>query len=410
MAAVLGAQALGPTAEAEDVMSLPLDEALRMAVASSPLVRQAEAETQAVKARDVGAALLVPSNPVVGGFLGPRRESNQPGPVARGTQFGLHAEQQLEIFNQRGTRRAVVRQAVEAARFRQAVARNETRARTKAAYVASVLARSQAEAALKQEELAHQLLAAVKARVEEGAASDIDMRLAEAELGQVERARLEAEQSAMMALTPLRISVGLPPGTEVSLTTDVARPEPRTEALDQLLTLARSHRAELSQIENSQLELDTELTRLSRETLPNPTVFVDLQRDLPGQLFMGGGLQMPLPVFRRNQGDKALVRAAKVSLAVERDVTERLIGHEVERAFRAVGLLRRQLEVIQTSVLPAAQASVDLLREGWRAGKFDFFRVIQASREVWVARRTYFETLGELWLAVIELDRALGQV
>ena len=40
--------------------------------------------------------------------------------------------------------------------------------------------------------------------------------------------------------------------------------------------------------------------------IPSPTLFVEMQRDLPGQYFIGGGLAVPIPVWRRQQGELAL--------------------------------------------------------------------------------------------------------
>ena len=49
-----------------------------------------------------------------------------------------------------------------------------------------------------------------------------------------------------------------------------------------------------------------------------------------------------------------------------------------------------------------------LMTEGWRAGKFDLFRLLQTSRDAAEARRLYLETLGLLWDSTIALDRAVG--
>ena len=59
-------------------------------------------------------------------------------------------------------------------------------------------------------------------------------------------------------------------------------------------------------------------------------------------------------------------------------------------------------------MLPAAESVVTLMTEGWRAGKFDLFRLLQTSRDAAEARRLYLETLGLLWDSSIALDRAVG--
>ncbi|MEO8212728.1 MAG: TolC family protein, partial [Myxococcales bacterium] len=150
------------------------------------------------------------------------------------------------------------------------------------------------------------------------------------------------------------------------------------------------------------------VVRLRREAVPNPTVFLDLQRDLPGQVYVGGGIALPLPVWRRNQGELALARAERSRLREEGDVTALQIAAEVERSYRAALAHAQMVAVVEKEVLPAAEAGVELVTQGWRAGKFDLFRVIQASREASDARRSQLETLGALWEANIALDRATG--
>src|SRR6187200_2317732 len=92
---------------------LTLEEALRYAEETSPLVRRARAERDTVAARDVGASVLLPANPVVVGGVGPRREGPPSSAVTdKGLQYFLHAEQAVEIGGQRSARRAVVSRAL----------------------------------------------------------------------------------------------------------------------------------------------------------------------------------------------------------------------------------------------------------------------------------------------------------
>jgi outer membrane protein TolC len=65
-------------------------------------------------------------------------------------------------------------------------------------------------------------------------------------------------------------------------------------------------------------------------------------------------------------------------------------------------------QLMDKDMLPAAEAAVTLMTEGWRAGKFDLFRLLQTSRDASEARRLYLETLGLLWDSTIALDRAVG--
>ena len=135
---------------------------------------------------------------------------------------------------------------------------------------------------------------------------------------------------------------------------------------------------------------------------------MDVQQDLPGQVYIGGGLAIPLPIWRRQQGELALARAERARVEEELMLVDRDVALEVELAFQAEGAQREMSELMNKDVLPAAEAAVTLMTEGWRAGKFDLFRLLQTSRDASEARRLYLETLGLLWDSTIALDRAVG--
>ena len=390
-------------AAAEPARTLTLSDALARAEAASPLVRRAHAEREVVASRDVGASALFPSNPLVSGAAGPYRE-----PGASSVEIRLHAEQTVEVGGQRGARRAVVSRAVEAAAWREQVARIETRARVRAAYVAAQLARAQQEAAGAREALMVTLLDAVRARVASGASSNVDLELARLERGVAARAKAAAALGAADLLARLRALIGAPPGEPIAVDPQVVGPSPRGGSLPELLARAERQRAELEALRASGAELDAEIARLRREAIPSPTLFVEFERDRPGQMFLGGGLSIAIPVFRRQQGELAVARAERGRLDDERALAAREVALEVERAFQSVDAQATAVRIMDRDVLPAAEAAAKLLTDGWRAGKFDLFRVLQTLRDASEARRLYLETLGALWDATIALDRAVG--
>jgi cobalt-zinc-cadmium efflux system outer membrane protein len=253
-----------------------------------------------------------------------------------------------------------------------------------------------------------QLVDGVGTRVATGAASSVDLDLARVERGRAVRDRAGAELSAALARTDLRILIAVAARTPLDLKTVLGPPPTHATEIAPLLERATAYRAELKIIGANKEATDATIVRLRREATPNPTVFLDFQRDLPGQTYVGAGIALPLPVWRRNQGDLALVRAERNRLGEEQALVGREVEAEVERAFQGATVQRGLLDAIEHDMLPAAESAVDLITQGWRAGKFDLFRVIQASREAAEARRAYLEAMGALWAATIALDRAVG--
>jgi cobalt-zinc-cadmium efflux system outer membrane protein len=297
---------------------------------------------------------------------------------------------------------------VRVAELREAVARAETRARARAAYVGAQLAGAQVDAAKAREKLVEKLLSAVEARAAAGAASDVDLAQARLERGAARGARVDATLAAAEALSRLRPLIGLPAAQSLVLDGGLATPLPPPGDLPTLLARAEERRLELAALGAQKAEIDADLERLRREAIPSPTLFVELERDLPGQLLVAGGIGLPLPAWRRGQGEIALAQAERRRLDDERELVAREVVAEVERAFQTEQAAREMSEVFEREVLPAATQAIALMTEGWQAGKFDLFRLLQTSRDASEARRLYLETLGKLWTASIDLDRAVG--
>ncbi|HET6146031.1 MAG TPA: TolC family protein [Polyangia bacterium] len=389
-------------------VTLALDQAVQRAREVSALVRRARAESQLTAARRVGAAIRLPANPGVAVAVGPQRDDSAGAAARRGLGYRLHVEQAVEIGGQRGARLDEVERAVDAADARERLAEIESGARARAGYVAALLGTALVQSTTERETLAARMENSVRARVEAGAASEIELRLAEVERGRMHRERVDAQRMAGEALAELRALLALPPAAEVKLTTPLAAPTVRLPPLDQAIALALDRRADLAAVLASAATVDAQIVRLRREALPVPVLFLDVERDLPGQVFVGGGLGVALPVWRRNQGELAVARAERARADDEHEVVARQIALEVDRGYREVRAREEQARILETEVVPAAERARDLLTQGWQAGKFDLFRVIQVAREAGEARRHQIEALGSLWQATIELDRATG--
>jgi outer membrane protein TolC len=184
-------------------------------------------------------------------------------------------------------------------------------------------------------------------------------------------------------------------------------------SLARLTEAALARRAELAELAARGGAIDAAIVRLRREVVPSPTIFADLvsQPELPAQaaqLYVGGGVALPLPLFRRHQGELAVARADRALVDVERGLGERAVREEVWAARDQLLRRREQAERFAKVVLPAAGRHLALVSDGWRAGKFDLFRVIVAARDEALARREQLAAVGDVWQAAIALDRATG--
>src|SRR6185369_695929 len=104
----------------------------------------------------------------------------------------------------------------------------------------------------------------------------------------------------------------------------------------------------------------------------------------------------------------ATLGAERARVEDEMRLADREISLEVWELHRTLSQRRAEARVWSEDVVPAAEQNLSLLTEGWRAGKFDLFRVVQGAREAGEAKRKQLEVLAALWQAAIDLDRATG--
>ena len=192
------------------------------------------------------------------GAAGPRRD-----PAGNGLEFLLHAEQTIEIGGQRSARRAVVSRALRTAELREQVARAETIARVRAAYVGAQLARARVETEGAREALVAKLLDAVQNRVQGGAPGRRSgagpPRARDRAAGAGRRGAGGDRRAGPVA--PLDRPAG---GAARTLDAAVVAPTSRAADLPALIARAESHRAELAVIGSGQEEIDAEIVRLRK--------------------------------------------------------------------------------------------------------------------------------------------------
>jgi cobalt-zinc-cadmium efflux system outer membrane protein len=394
-------------AQEAQAFALTLQAALARAEERSPLVQRARGERRVVESLRVGAGAVLPTNPFLSFAAGKRWDNSGSAPAAEGFEWGLHLEQGFEIGGQRGTRLSEVDRAVAAAVARERFSRAEVRALVRATYIGALLFHSHVEAAKRREALAARVLDSARQRVASGAASDVDVNLAQSERGRAAQERIEAEIQVASAEAELRRLLGYTPDTPLVLTTPLSLP-PETEPPARLLEAARKRRQDLRALEAARTQLDATMTRLKREVIPNATIFGDVSQQRPGQTYAGGGLGVPVPLFRRNQGSIAMVNAERERLENEIKITEREIDAEVVRMHKGLLQRREEARVWAEEVVPATEQNLALVTEGFQAGKFDLFRVVQAARDAAEAQRKQLEVLSALWQVAIDLDRATG--
>ncbi|HEY3357635.1 MAG TPA: TolC family protein [Polyangia bacterium] len=155
-----------------------------------------------------------------------------------------------------------------------------------------------------------------------------------------------------------------------------------------------------------------ELHLRSEERLRWPLVNAQLtinQGDptLPGTDFIFG-LSFDLPVLNLRGGAIARARAQRALVETTARVEELRLRAAVVDAYERTTGARARLQALRDEVLPAMEEARAMTEEGYREGRVELLRVLEAQRALLDSRLAEAEALATWTRAVADLERALG--
>jgi len=384
-------------------LSLSLKEALDRAEQRGPDVVLAGRAVQEARALRVGAGVVMPVNPRLSVDARPLFTGGPAG------QLGYAATLDM-LFDVGGAPSARVREAERAGDVATAdLSLERLRGRIAAwiAYLQVRVAEMRIEETKQLVGIAERILRASKQRGAMGASGDIEETLATADLGQLRAAIEAATREREEHVAMLRDILDLASTQPVVLTTPLEEPPPPPDR-EQLLRRAIDTRPELVQIRARLAYLDARYERLGKERFPKIGGYVGVDASPANPMFGILGLSIELPIAQRNSGPRALTEAARGTEMERQELQARRILREVSALHAAYESRRSELKLIETTSVPAAERTLELVEVGWLAGRFDMFRVATAARDVARIRSARLEALEGAWMARIALDRAAG--
>jgi len=240
---------------------------------------------------------------------------------------------------------------------------------------------------------ADSLLAMARLRREVGDVSELDVRLAEVNAGQLENIAVDDSFAALDGLLAVQLAMGLPAETaSVTLADSLAPPPPPDGAPDpagEPLRLA-SAAATLRSEERS-------LALAHRSVIPAPSLQVGVERGDPADPAQGVlptvGLALALPLFNRNGGEIGQARAARDRAQANFDLTRRESAADVARARRRFAAALARLERDRRLLASADRVAAMSLR-AYGEGAISLANVLEAQRNAREALGRYIDDVA----------------
>jgi len=116
------------------------------------------------------------------------------------------------------------------------------------------------------------------------------------------------------------------------------------------------------------------------------------------------GFSVPLPFYNRNQGNIAEARASLAKLEEEKRGAEARAFASLNEAWQKLSGALREITILEESVIPGAKDAEKQLTDGYAAGRFTQFEVLDARRTLNAARGQQVRALADYQKARAELD------
>ena len=381
--------------------ALRLAEALRLALTSSPELAPFSLEIRAAEARALQAGLL--PNPEAelhvedvlgtGSFEGGRQ-----------AQVTLQLSQLVELGGKRKARIAVAGSGRDVASAEYEVKRIEVLAEATKRFLDVLERQHSLDLVREAVELDRATLDVVRRRITAGAGSLLEEKRAQVTLAQSRVSDEDARHELAVARTTLAAVWGAPKPTfeRVEAELFARRPVPEWAKLERNLDgspeiLLRTTERRLR---------DAELRLAEARRIPDVTLLAGPRRlegaDEQALVF---GLSAPLPLFDRNQGSIAEASTLVEKTGAERRAAEvrlRALLYELWQELTHAGHV---LDVLERDLLPAAEATLALSREGFERGRFSHLELLDAGRAFLEARRRRIEAAASFHRFALEIER-----
>lgn len=400
---VVAASFLVSSRAAEQVSEhLTLGEAIEVALARSSVLRARRADVEQAEGRLL-AARVYPYNPEV--TLEGARRTNGSSTTDRSFALG----QEIEIGAQRGRRVTAASADLTASRAMLVREERLLTARVRAAFAEALRMRALHAVEQANTDLARSLSEVARRRLESGAATQIEVNLAQIQLGRAGRNLTLTEAAYGVAKALLAEVVGLDP-TRPPEPQGELEPQPRQLPSDEeLLQLALERRADLASFRKASDTARARIELARREAIPNLELQAFHGKEEGTDRLTGAGIAIRIPVFNRNQGRIAEARASHRQVLAETDAVEIQIRQEVASSIARYRGAREAGENLHRQVLSTLHENLALLQRSFEVGKTSWTEVLVFRREFVDVQRDYIETLFEARLAEIELDLATGK-
>jgi cobalt-zinc-cadmium efflux system outer membrane protein len=386
---------------------LSFQRALELGLANNPSLSAMQAGQQTARADQVTAGLR--PNPV---FLLNSESypifTSHPGSFFNNQELVTNVTQEIETAGKRKRRVEVAKLAVSVSEAESEDAKRGFRMALSQSYFQAVLAKADLEVVRQILLDFEQSLRLMRERFRAGEISGLDLQRVEVERLKLLDDKVSGEIALKNAKVQILSLIGLAPAIPEFDVTDSLEARPITLSIERLHREALSTRADWIAQQSRLAQAEASIRLEEAQRTPNLSPFFGYKRDV-GANTVSFGVQVPLPVFNRNQGGVARALAEKDRQQFEAAQLRNTIQAEVQQAYDNFEGNRNRVAIVEKEYLPKARQTLEIVRQTYRLGASDLMTFLDAQRIYRDVTRLYDRLLFETVASRYRLEAAVGK-
>ncbi|MBS0298629.1 MAG: TolC family protein [Proteobacteria bacterium] len=161
----------------------------------------------------------------------------------------------------------------------------------------------------------------------------------------------------------------------------------------------------MKNIEQRKALLEVEQTR----RIPNLTVNAGAVHHAQlGGTTIVAGLQIPLPIFDRNQGNLKDAHHRLDKAVDEQMATELRLKTEIAQSYETMSAVWNEINILRDEILPGARSAFNVMRRGYELGKFGLLELLDAQRVLFQNQLLYVRALANYQRLVNDIERLIA--
>jgi len=380
---------------------ITLPEALA-AAERSPALAVAAADVEEARGNAEQASLYT-YNPT---FLASGGRARSEGSTFYDVELGL--AQRIELGGKRSARRRAGVAARDAATETLAATRNALLADVRGAFQIALAAQRRVEVAAENERAAREFQEAARERMQLGAATQTEINLAASVLGRAVAQEKRAERELLLARQALAAALGTPAADlEPTGSLPAFAPLP---AEDTLVAEALRARRELAAAQRTLAAREAEVDLEDALAVPDPELSVSYAQDaLDQSKAVIAGFSIDLPLWNRNQGNRAAARARRKRAEVEVQALRAQVERDVRSAARRYRAAADAVATFDQQVVGTLAENLKLARDAFAAGKLGLIDLNNIRRDLVESQLVYLDSIADAIESRAALETALGR-